>query len=178
LKTTAAACALAAAMAGCAGNRPGEQAPPPAAAADIRGFLPNTINGTARFIPSGTRGLRILVDVDGLLPNRQYAIHIHALGDCSSPEATGGHFDPGGSNTHGAPGGSPGAHHAGDLPNLAIDADGHGHLDFATDALGADSSDYTVIGRSIVIHAGPDDYTTQPSGNSGEKIACGVIRLP
>lgn len=175
-----AACALALAALGACSQQTAKTGPQPqpAARADIQGFLPNTVSGTAAFSKADTAGMRVRVDVNGLLPDREYAIHIHENGDCSSPAATGGHFDPGESDNHGLPGGSPGAHHAGDLPNLTTDGDGHGHLEFTTNAFGAESSSFSVIGHSIVIHANPDDFSTQPAGASGDKIACGIIRPP
>lgn len=166
--------AIASAFLACAGHK--EKGPLDVATAKISGYSPNTEKGTIHFTPIKKRGLRIRGEIKGLLANRSYGIHIHKTGNCADPDASGGHFDPGGSNMQGEPGGSPGAHHAGDLPNLATGEDGIGRLDFTTNALGAGASDFTVIGRSIVIHAQPDDYQTQPSGGSGEKIACGVIQ--
>jgi len=145
------------------------------AVAEIRGYSPNNVHGTIEFTPNGTKGLRIQGNIKGLLPDHSYGIHLHENGNCSSPDAVGPHFDPGLSNQHGRPGQSPGASHAGDLPNLETGNDGSAKLDYTTNALGVEGSDFSVIGRSIVVHAFPDDYTTQPSGNAGEPIACGVI---
>lgn len=166
-------------VSGCASFQSAKKDAIPAAdaQADVRGYLPNTVSGKVGFTEEGAKGLHIQGKVEGLLPDRKYAIHVHEHGDCTTPEASGAHFDPGNSNHHGEPGGSPGAHHAGDLPNLTTDDDGVGHIDFTTNALGIGSSDFSVLGHAIVIHADSDDFETQPSGNSGQKIACGVIRM-
>ena len=120
-------------------------------------------------------GLRFLGRVQGLAPNHEHAFHVHEVGDCSAPDASsaGEHYNPSGA-LHGSPQG--GMHHAGDLPNLRADADG----EIAVDVVGRNlelgsghSAD--IAGRAIVLHAQPDDYTTQPAGASGDRIACGVI---
>lgn len=122
------------------------------------------------------RLMRWIGEVVGLLPNRTYAMHIHEHGSCNSPEASGGHFDPINTNRHGTPGASPGQRHAGDLPNIQTDENGRAKVDVSSHLLGTETSDFSIIGRSIVIHAQQDDYQSQPAGGSGEKIACGVIR--
>jgi superoxide dismutase, Cu-Zn family len=147
----------------------------PTAKAEIQGFLPNTQEGTVWFTQQPMEGLRINGEIKGLLPNHTYAMHIHEFGSCANPQAAGEHFDPGGSKRHGMPGISPGAHHAGDLPNIRTDADGVAKFDFATNALGTTPSSFSVVGRSIVIHSNPDDYTSQPAGATGPRLACGVI---
>lgn len=158
----------------CSSNR--QTAKDASAQAEIAGYLPNTTEGTINFTNRGTEGIRIQGEIVGLLPDREYAMHIHERGDCSSPEASGMHFDPLNSNVHGVPGNSPGQRHAGDLPNLKTDGDGRASIDVTSHLLGTGTSDFSVIGRSVVIHSGEDDYQTQPSGGSGEKIACGVIQ--
>jgi len=121
------------------------------------------------------RGLLIRADVRGLPPGGVFGFHVHEKGDCSSADFTsaGGHFNPGG---------KPHAHptrperHAGDLPNLTADAEGNAVYVFETKLLTVTKGPNSVVGRAVVIHARPDDYTSQPAGNSGPRIACGLIR--
>lgn len=122
---------------------------------------------------TGKRGIRIVAQVEGLTPNQQHGFHIHEYGDCSDDgTAAGGHFNPSGF-LHGSPD-SP-TRHVGDLGNLQADAQGVAHyerIDKVIDFAGPNS----IIGKAIIIHAKADDFTTQPSGNSGARIACGTIR--
>ena len=105
-----------------------------------------------------------LPDAGRLDPPIFYAFHIHETGDCSdSFEHTGGHYNPK-NRKH--------PMHAGDLPPL-LAGDGYAWLSFYNPALEL----HDIIGRSVVLHREADDFTTQPSGNSGKKIACGVIKL-
>ncbi len=147
--------------------------------------------GTATFT-NVDNGVTVHVTIDGLPPG-DHGIHIHQNGICdpngTEPfESAGGHFNPDGS-LHGAPLlGTPGAtpimgeEHAGDLANITVDASGHGEKEFQTDlfTLSGDAANSLndIDGSSIVIHADPDDLVTDPSGNSGDRIACGVIFGP
>jgi Cu-Zn family superoxide dismutase len=146
------------------------------AVAEVKGFLPNTQRGTLEFTEQGTEGLRIHGEIAGLLPNHTYAMHIHEFGNCANPDSPGSHFDPAQSGRHGEPGASLGMRHAGDLPNITADEEGKATVDVTTHVLGTGTSEFSVVGRSVVLHAQPDDYNTQPAGGSGEKIACGVIQ--
>jgi superoxide dismutase, Cu-Zn family len=160
----------------CGTGRQAAEKPQASAVAEVKGFLPNTMEGTLQFTEQGTEGLRIQGEIAGLLPNRTYAMHVHEFGRCANPDAPGSHFDPVESGRHGEPGASLGMRHAGDLPNITADAQGKAKVDVTTHVLGTGTSEFSVVGRSIVIHAQPDDYQTQPAGGSGEKIACGVIQ--
>jgi Cu-Zn family superoxide dismutase len=105
-----------------------------------------------------------------------HGIHIHAVGACS-PDflASGGHHNPLGA-THGLD--SPTGAHAGDLPNLVVNEAGVGHLDATSDRASLSNGPTTIFdddGSALIIHAGPDDQVTNPTGNSGGRIACGVI---
>ncbi|KMQ51883.1 Superoxide dismutase [Chitinispirillum alkaliphilum] len=133
------------------------------------------IDGTINFSEIAMHGTHILGDIGGLEPNRTYAIHIHEFGNCDTPDDPGGHFDPGESGRHGLPGLSPGYAHAGDLPNIIAGPAGIARVDYISNSLGLRDSPFSVIGRSIVLHEFPDDFTTQPDGGAGERIACGVI---
>jgi Cu-Zn family superoxide dismutase len=105
--------------------------------------------------------------VTGLKPNAEHGFHVHENGNCASPDGSsaGGHFNPSGA-PHGP---QSGPHHAGDMPALKADAKGVADAKFTLQNVG------DLSGRSVVVHANPDDYATQPTGNSGGRIACGVI---
>ena len=124
-----------------------------------------------------SNGLGIEVTGIGLPPGPK-GIHIHAVGKCDPPDfvSAGGHFNPAGKK-HGRL--SPDGAHAGDLPNLMVTPLGAAGLDVTTKAAtlkeGVPASLFGAGGRSVVIHAMPDDEKTDPTGNSGARIACGVI---
>jgi superoxide dismutase, Cu-Zn family len=131
--------------------------------------------GTARILPSGT-GIRIDVKVSQLPPGL-HGIHIHNVGKCEGPAFTsaGAHFNPA-SKKHGTE--NPEGPHAGDLLNLTVNAAGVGNaslLDPNVTLGDGPNSIFHEGGTALVIHAGPDDYKTDPAGNSGARIACGVI---
>lgn len=147
-----------------------------AAAASVRGFGDSALRGAVRFRQEGD-SVRVTAAIAGLQPGKVYAIHVHQFGNCSSPEAPGEHFALSGER-HGDPFDSLPAHHRGDLPNLQVGAAGIGQMDFMTAAFSLDSADSnSIVGRSVVVHADPDDYVSQPDGNSDGRIACGVIAL-
>ena len=132
----------------------------------------NTAMGTATFIQKGDR-VTVVAKVSGLSPG-SHGFHIHDKGDCSSGDgmSAGGHFNP-----TGKPHGDPSApdHHAGDMPMLVADASGNASLsaDLSPVTIGTGATD--LIGRAVIVHKDPDDYKTQPTGNSGARVACGVI---
>jgi len=121
-------------------------------------------------------GVRVNVQVRGLPPGT-HGIHVHMTGSCIPPDfnSAGDHFNPTG-RQHGLQ--NPNGPHAGDLPNLEVGADGSGVLTaLARDlVLGTGpTSIFDTDGSALVIHAGPDDNSTDPNGNSGARIACGTI---
>ncbi|WP_173202136.1 superoxide dismutase family protein [Geobacter sp. SVR] len=131
--------------------------------------------GTAHFSEKN-EGVEVTVKVSGLPPGK-HGIHLHEQGKCDPPgfSTAGGHFNPS-AKQHGSM--NPGGKHAGDLPNLMVKADGT--AEFTATAKGATLGDgggslLKKGGTSIIIHAGPDDEKTDPSGNSGGRIACGVV---
>jgi Cu-Zn family superoxide dismutase len=125
-----------------------------------------------------SQGLQIRGQVRGLAPNSEHGFHIHDKGDCSAADASsaGGHFNPGAAQ-HGHAG-TGGAHHAGDVPNIKADARGVARVDQLVAGVTIAAGAASVAGRSVVVHRDADDYTTQPAGNSGPRLACGVIARP
>ena len=121
-------------------------------------------------------GVRIVVEVSHATPGL-HGIHVHEYGDCSAEDASsaGEHFNPT-HLTHGAP--NPLKHHIGDLGNIKIDSKGNGTLNLfiPTTRLNPEFLDYKkLVGKSVILHAKEDDLKSQPSGNSGARIACGTI---
>jgi len=133
----------------------------------------STVRGTATFteVPSG---VRVQVHIENAPPGT-HGLHVHEKGDCSDPEAksAGGHFNPGGM-PHAGP--MAGSRHAGDLGNIEIGANGQGDLDVRTDLLTIKPGPNSVIGRAVIFHEKADDLTTQPTGNAGGRLACGVVQ--
>lgn len=111
--------------------------------------------------------------VSGLKPGAEHGFHVHEKGDCASVDGTsaGGHFNPDG-KPHGP---QSSAHHAGDMPALKADASGVAEQKFMLMGPTVGAGAASVVGRALIVHAGPDDYATQPTGNSGARIGCGVI---
>ncbi len=121
-------------------------------------------------------GVAVAVSVEGLPPG-SYGIHLHAVGKCEGPAfaSAGGHFNPG-MKMHGSM--NPAGEHGGDLPNIEVGGDRHGRLSALRPGLRLVDGDAPLIdadGAAVVLHAKPDDYRTDPSGNSGTRIACGVL---
>jgi Cu-Zn family superoxide dismutase len=131
--------------------------------------------GFARFTEDATGRVHVNVHVQGIAPG-WHGIHIHAAGSCTPTfAAAGGHHNPLG-HQHGLD--NPLGAHAGDLPNLTVNAAGVGHLNTTTDRATLSpgpTSLFDADGSALVIHAAPDDQVTDPTGNSGGRIACGVI---
>ena len=132
----------------------------------------NTTNGIVRFVQTGTT-VRITGGISGLKPGAIHGFHIHEKGDCSSGDgmSAGGHFNPTGA-PHGNHG--HGTHHTGDLPSLTANAFGIATLNFESNSIRLDGPN-DITGRGLIVHRDPDDYTTQPTGNSGPRLACAVI---
>jgi superoxide dismutase, Cu-Zn family len=143
------------------------------ATADMRPTQGYAASGKVEFVQSGN-GVHVAVDLVGLAPNTEHGFHVHERGDCSSSDAmsAGGHFNPEGVS-HGSYEHAP--HHAGDLPNVKADARGEVHTSFDTGALSVGSGAGDVVGKAVVVHREADDYKSQPAGNSGPRVSCGII---
>ena len=160
----------AAALAACStGNLIG----PSTAAATLAAKSGTQTGGTVTFTQQGDM-VMVKAVVTGLAPGSEHGFHVHEKGDCSAPDAmsAGGHFNP-----EGRPHGSTASqdHHAGDIPNLKADANGTARAEFMLHGMSVGTGKDGVIGRAVVVHKDPDDYKSQPAGNSGARIACGVI---
>lgn len=132
--------------------------------------------GTATFTEE-KGGVELAVESRALPPGT-HGIHVHAAGKCEGPEfkSAGPHFNPD-HKQHGLA--NPAGHHGGDLPNLVVNAEGHGQLEATLTGATLAPGPRSLLGgegTALVVHAGPDDDKTDPAGNSGARIACGVIR--
>jgi Cu-Zn family superoxide dismutase len=153
---------------------PGVTSPPPAAGATLRDSSGRVV-GSAVLLQRGG-GVRILIDLKGVAPGIK-AVHIHEVGRCDPPsfESAGAHFNPTKAE-HGTA--NPRGPHAGDLPNITVDAKGEGHLEVTASRVTLErgaASLFGAAGSALVVHEGPDDMRTDPEGNSGARIACGLI---
>jgi superoxide dismutase, Cu-Zn family len=131
--------------------------------------------GTAR-LTQEENGVRVEVEVSGLTPGRR-GLHFHERGICEPPgfQSAGGHFRPHG-RQHGME--NPAGPHAGDLPNLVVGADGTGRLNVLNPYVTLRPGASTLLdadGTALVLHSGADDYRTDPAGDSGDRVACGVV---
>lgn len=146
------------------------KAPISQASAIINPTPGNKVHGEVTFTPV-QGGIRIVADIEGLPPGA-HGFHIHEKADCTG-DATGagGHFNPA-NEIHGAP--ESNHRHAGDLGNLIADDNGHAHYE-RVDAVITLDGPHSIIGKGLIIHEKQDDYVTQPTGNAGARIGCGVI---
>ena len=144
------------------------------ASANLESRSGSNVKGDVQFVWQGS-DVMVTARVSGLRPNSEHGFHVHEKGDCSAPDAmsAAGHFNPDG-KAHGSPGSS--HSHAGDLPNLKADANGNANYSAKVHGITVNTGPAGIVGRSVVIHRDPDDYKSQPAGNSGPRIACGLIR--
>ena len=149
---------------------------PPAVTATVQLLGPNReFRGSVR-LEQRAAGTHLAAAVEGLVPGT-YAIHLHAVGRCDAPDfrSAGPHFNPG-QKQHGRD--NPMGAHLGDLPNIVVGANGKGALDTEVASLmlsGGTAPLLDADGAAVVLHAGADDDRTDPSGNSGDRIACGSL---
>ena len=134
----------------------------------------NNTSGTVRFVQTAGKVV-VSGEIRGLKPDAEHGFHVHETGDCSSGDgmSAGGHFNPT-TLPHGNHG--KGAHHAGDLPSLKANAGGVTIFSFESTTIGVDSGVADIVGKGLIVHRDPDDYTTQPTGNAGPRLACAVIQ--
>ncbi len=153
---------------------PGSASPAPAATATLRDAQGKEI-GTATLTPAHG-GVRVTVSVTGIPPGL-HGLHVHAVGKCEGPgfQSAGGHFNPAGKE-HGLD--NPRGSHAGDMPNLSVGADGGGRGEFLAHGASLDGGPGSLFpegGTAVVLHAAADDMKSDPAGNAGARIACGVV---
>src|SRR5688500_9497923 len=160
-------------VSGCASST----ATPPAdaqARATIEPRSGSNVRGWAAFTDRSTGGVRVEVHIENAPPG-VHGLHVHERGDCSAPDASsaGAHFNPGGM-PHAAPGET--RRHAGDLGNITVEANGTGHLELVTDLLTVRPGPNSVVGKSVIFHEKADDMKTQPTGDAGGRLGCGVVQ--
>ena len=144
----------------------------PNAIVNMQSTKNNTAKGFINFVQDDDK---ILVSgrITGLKANSEHGFHIHEKSACGEDGmSAGGHFNPtnkphGNNNSMN--------HHAGDMPSIRADNKGEAVLNFETKGISITNADTSIMGRSVIIHRDADDYTTQPTGNSGPRLACGII---
>lgn len=176
------ACSLLAACASTTPTSASKPTPTPAASTAQQAMVNlapasgSLVSGRLVFRPMGD-GVHMTGEIGGLKPGDTRGFHLHEKGDCSAADASsaGGHFNPVGV-AHGRAG--QGVHHAGDSDNLVADGKGVARVDAHLQGItlgGGAAND--IAGRAVIVHAAADDYATQPTGNAGARVACGVIRI-
>lgn len=147
-----------------------------AALATLQAAPDTNVAGTVRFTQTdGT--VTVTADLSGVEPAGLHGFHIHETGDCSAADFTsaGGHFNPEGVD-HACPPATP--RHAGDLGNVEITEDGTGSLTLTTELISLHGGDaHSILGKAVILHAGEDDCQTQPTGDAGGRLGCGLIAL-
>lgn len=150
---------------------PAEQ--PAIAAAQLAG--PSGVTGVVTFTALSEGGVKVVARVEGLgsAPG-QHGLHVHEVGSCEPPDfqSAGAHFNPTGA-PHAGPDTTP--RHAGDLGNIEIGADGTGTVDLTSDLLAVHEGANAVVGKAVIVHEKADDFSTQPTGDAGGRVACGVV---
>lgn len=158
--------------------------PPPVAAVSTAAMAESNLSPASASLVSGrlalvpeSGGVHITGVIGGLQPLQQPGFHVHERGDCSAVDATsaGNHFNPT-QQPHGRAGAGP--HHLGDMDNLRADAQGRANVDIHLRGVtlgGGAAND--IAGRALIVHAQSDDHRSQPAGNAGARIACGIIRV-
>lgn len=133
----------------------------------------NKVKGIVTFTKADS-GIKITADLSGLTPG-EHGFHVHEYGDCSAADGSsaGGHFNPY-KKSHGGP--EQAIHHAGDFGNIVADPNGNAHYETNNSSISLDSPN-SIIGHALIIHASVDDLSSQPAGNSGARIGCGVIGI-
>ena len=145
----------------------------PTATAKLEATKGNAVSGLVQFTQRGEK-VMVTGEITGLRPNGEHGFHIHDKGDCSSGDgmSTGGHFNPN-AKAHGEHEHS--EHHAGDLVSLKANAAGVAKFSYESAGISVGSGATDVVGRGLIVHRDADDFKTQPTGNSGPRLACAVI---
>ncbi len=165
-------------VAGCTAEQPGQQQQQEVEETNFRNAVAvvnptegNEVTGTITFEQSDD-GVRVQATLEGL-EEGEHGFHIHQYGDCTADDGTsaGGHYNPTG-EPHGAPDDE--ERHMGDMGNITADADGNATIDYVDSRIVLNGPN-SIMGRGIVIHGGQDDLTSQPSGDAGPRLGCGVI---
>lgn len=154
---------------------PSEAQTPVGASAELKATPGNGVSGTLTLKPA-QEGVHMTGTIRGLMPTSQHGFHVHEKGDCSAPDASsaGAHYNPAG-QPHGNPAAT--ARHLGDMPNIQSDAKGVAKVDMNISGVTLRTGQANdIVGKAIVVHEKADDYKTQPAGNSGNRIACAVIK--
>jgi superoxide dismutase, Cu-Zn family len=154
-----------------AGQPPAASAGAKTAVAKLAPTKDNTARGEVTFTQEAN-GVRVVASFTGLTMG-EHGFHVHEKGDCSAPDAAsaGGHFNPA-TKPHGAREAT--ERHVGDLGNLKADPYGLARVDFVDSQLSL-SGPSSILQKAVIVHASPDDFKTQPTGNAGGRLACGVI---
>ena len=146
----------------------------PTAIATLSPSLGQTSAGTVKLMQKADGSVDVQVDLTGVPPG-MHGFHIHEKGDCGdNGNAAGGHFNPA-TSEHGAPEMPP--HHAGDWGNVTANESHEVHSKFNTRSVSVAAGATSAVGHAIILHQNPDDLKTQPTGNAGARIACGVVTL-
>jgi superoxide dismutase, Cu-Zn family len=153
--------------------KPAEPPAPKKAQAELAPASKSKVKGTATFVEADG-GVEVTINVEGLKPG-DHGWHVHAKGDCSAPDATsaGDHFNPE-NHKHGAPDAA--EHHAGDFGNLTAGKDGKATKTFTMKGVTLGEGENSLVGKALIVHDKKDDLKTQPTGNAGARVACGVIQ--
>ena len=161
--------------AGASASAPGSPSAARSATVNLASASGSLVSGKLTAMPMGG-GVHFTGEIGGLAPNSTHAIHVHERGDCSSVDASsaGNHFNPA-TQPHGKVGS--GAHHGGDMDNVVANGDGVAKVSVhaAGVTLGGGARN-DIAGRAVVVPAAPDDYRSQPAGNAGARVACGIIQ--
>jgi Cu-Zn family superoxide dismutase len=144
------------------------------AAAEVKAASGSKVSGTVTFAEQDG-SVEVSIDLQGLPPG-EHGFHVHETGDCSAPDATsaGGHFNPG-ELPHGSPNAPRDRHHAGDFGNLTAAEDGTVKTSMKVDFITVAEGERSVVGKAVVVHEKPDDLKSQPTGDAGGRIGCGVV---
>ncbi len=147
---------------------------PKVAKAELAPASKSKVKGTIDF-KEVDGGVEVIATLEGLKPG-DHAYHVHEKGDCSAPDAAsaGGHFNPS-SHKHGAPDAE--EHHEGDFGNLTAGKDGKATKTFVMKGISLADGTTSIVGKGFIVHEKADDFKTQPTGNAGARVACGVIQL-